>query len=64
MSFLGTIFLLAAVVSGILIPILVGHGLAVQDYGYIGVGVGAGVVSAIFVFLYSRVAARSGGETH
>ncbi|HEX7117414.1 MAG TPA: hypothetical protein VF212_01415 [Longimicrobiales bacterium] len=64
MSFLSTVFLLAAVVSGILIPIFVGHGLAVHDFGYVGVGAGAGLVSAVFVFLYSRVAARSGGETY
>ncbi len=61
MSFLSTVFLLAALVCGILIPIFVGHGLAAHDAGYIVGGLGAGVASAIFVFLYSRAAPRSGG---
>lgn len=59
MSFLGSIFLLAAVISGVLIPIFVGHGLASHDATVILLALGAGLASAIFVFLYSTLEGRS-----
>lgn len=62
MPFIGTILLLAAVVSAILIPLFVGHGLASHNNQFILYGLGAGLASAVFVALFSLVMRRTAEE--
>lgn len=61
MAFLSTILLLAGIVSGILISIFVGRGLASGDTTFYMYAVGAGVIAAALIFLYTKVAPRTEG---
>ncbi|HEX7050511.1 MAG TPA: hypothetical protein VF188_09945 [Longimicrobiales bacterium] len=61
MSFPATILLLAGLVSAVLVPMFIGHGLAERDGGAILAGLGMGVIAAVLIFLFSRFV-RGGGE--
>jgi len=62
MPFVSTVFLLIAVVSAVLIPLWVGHALSVHSLTYGLYAVGAAVVSAVAVFIHSRLAKGGEGE--
>jgi hypothetical protein len=55
MPFFGTVLLLASLVSFIMIPLSVGHGLAVGNMSYVFMGLGYGVLGAALVFVLSKV---------
>lgn len=53
MSFIGSIFFLASLISGVLIPIYLGRGLAEGDTTRMLMALGFLVLAAIFVALFS-----------
>jgi hypothetical protein len=62
MSFLGSLFFLASLISGVMVPIYFGRGLAEGDTTRMLMSLGFVALTAIFVLLYSRVD-RGRGET-
>lgn len=55
MSFLGSLFFLASLISGVLVPVYFGRGLAEGNPTRMLMSLVFVAISAFFVFLYSRV---------
>lgn len=55
MSFLGSILFLASLISGVMVPIYFGRGLAEGDTTGMLMSLGFVALAAVFVFLFSRV---------
>lgn len=58
MSFLGSILFLASLISGVMVPIYFGRGLAEGDTTRMLMSLGFVALAGVFIFLLSRVDRR------